>query len=131
MEFDPNQFFIRKPNYWKISSLVSVVVGAVLLFISLFLDPPAYFFTLIIGAIFVIYYFVYRLYEKNKGKVKTIKIKKSKIGKIQNVKRIKGDKSRVLCMCPSCNQKIRLPYNKGVHGVKCPKCEHHFEVRAK
>lgn len=129
MEFDPNQFLFRKPNYWKISSLVSVVIGGILIFISLFLDPPIYFYTLVIGGLFVIYYFGYKLYEKNKGKVKTIKIKKSKIGKIQKSKKIKGDKEHILCMCPSCNQKIRLPYSKGIHGVVCPKCKHSFKIK--
>ena len=31
--------------------------------------------------------------------------------------------------CPNCQQTLRLPYRKGTHNVRCPKCGHTFETK--
>lgn len=31
--------------------------------------------------------------------------------------------------CPNCKKILRLPYKRGKHTVKCPKCGHQFGVR--
>ncbi len=31
--------------------------------------------------------------------------------------------------CPNCQQTLRLPYRKGTHTVRCPKCGHSFETK--
>lgn len=38
-------------------------------------------------------------------------------------------KTHVFRRCPHCHVTIRLPKKKGKHGVTCPKCFTHFEVR--
>lgn len=108
---------------------VCLVIGCILAFISLFLEFPAYLWTLIIGLILIVSYFIYTLLSK-KGYSKP-KVKKAKEPKIQVCKKIKEDKTKVLSTCPSCNRTIRLPNKKGKHGVTCPICKKFYEVKIK
>ena len=38
-------------------------------------------------------------------------------------------KTHVYKKCPGCKTVLRLPRVKGEHGVTCPKCRAHFDVR--
>ena len=38
-------------------------------------------------------------------------------------------KTHVFKKCPHCKATVRLPRVKGKHGVNCPKCRRHFEVK--
>lgn len=121
MDFNYNQFdyLKRSINWWKVASIISLIVGAILLFISMFVKWPAFLFTAIIGVLCLLFNFGYKLYEK----------KKNYIPKYQKVKKIKDDKSKVMCECIYCHQKMRLPNKKGIHGVTCPKCRTYFDVK--
>ena len=37
-------------------------------------------------------------------------------------------KTHVYRRCPACKSTLRLPRQKGKHTVRCPKCQHRFEV---
>ena len=43
--------------------------------------------------------------------------------------KIRDRKTHVYKKCPSCKTVLRLPRVKGEHGVTCPKCRAHFEVK--
>ena len=43
--------------------------------------------------------------------------------------RIKDRGKFVYKKCPSCGSVLRLPYSKGTHTAKCPKCSERFEVK--
>lgn len=48
--------------------------------------------------------------------------------------RLQKDRARdrgefVYKKCPKCGAVLRLPYSKGTHTVKCPKCAERFEVK--
>ncbi|MBR5742432.1 MAG: hypothetical protein IKX85_01420 [Clostridia bacterium] len=43
--------------------------------------------------------------------------------------KIRDRKTHVYRKCPSCKTVLRLPRVKGEHGVTCPKCRAHFEVK--
>ncbi len=59
------------------------------------------------------------------------------IGIINKIKRFfslrwrkwKERKTHVFKKCPHCKSTLRLPRVKGKHGVNCPKCKEHFEVK--
>ncbi len=38
-------------------------------------------------------------------------------------------KTHIFKKCPHCKATVRLPRIDGKHGVKCPKCKQHFEVK--
>ncbi len=44
-------------------------------------------------------------------------------------KRQKADKDHVYKKCPLCNAQLRLPYSKGEHTVRCPRCKGEFSVK--
>ena len=113
----------------KTIATVLLVLGCILGFISLFLDYPAYLYTLGIGASFIIYYIVYTLISNNSKSSPKVKVNKPKKIKVQVCKNIPEDDSRVLSTCPHCNRTIRLPNKKGKHGVDCPICKKHYEVK--
>lgn len=113
----------------KTISIVCLVIGCILAFISLFLDFPIYLWTLCIGGLLIIYYFLYS-YLSKKGP-SNAKVKKAPKDKIQVCKKIKEDNTKVLSTCPSCNRTIRLPNKKGKHGVTCPICKKFYEVKIK
>lgn len=121
MNFDYNQFnyLKRSINWWKVSSIISLVVGIILLIVSIFVKWPAFLVTGIISLICFLYYFGYKLYDK----------KKNSILKYAKVKKIKGDKEHFICECIYCRQRIRVKNIKGIHGLNCPKCRTHFDVK--
>lgn len=43
--------------------------------------------------------------------------------------RFRDRKTHVYKKCPSCRTILRLPRVKGEHGVTCPKCRAHFDVK--
>ena len=43
--------------------------------------------------------------------------------------RIKYRKTKIYKKCPSCGVFLCLPRKKGVHTVKCPSCQHRFDVK--
>ena len=45
------------------------------------------------------------------------------------IRRLRDRKTYRYRTCPNCKQTLRLPYRKGTHNVKCPKCGHTFEVK--
>ncbi len=133
MNFDPNQFGMLKIDKVKIASQISLFVGGVLLFISLWIPFPSFVFTSIIGALLIGFYFGYKLYLKSKDKKTNefVKIKKKKKNKVQKGQRIEGDNEHILSICPECSQKLRLPYKKGKHYVTCPKCHKEYQIKVK
>ena len=48
---------------------------------------------------------------------------------IRQFNRIKYIKTYRYRKCPGCKNHLRLPYKKGTHTVKCPKCGKSFDVR--
>lgn len=38
-------------------------------------------------------------------------------------------KTHVYYKCPDCKSVLRLPLERGKHTVRCPKCQHRFEVK--
>lgn len=38
-------------------------------------------------------------------------------------------KTHVYRKCPACKSVLRLPRSKGNHTVRCPRCQHRFEVK--
>ena len=121
MDFNKQQFeyLKRQINWWKLASVASLVIGIILLFVSIFVKWPAFLFTSIIGVLCIGFNFGYKIYEK----------RKNTLPKYQKVTKIKDDKEHVMCECIYCRQRMRLPNVKGVHGVTCPKCRTHFEVK--
>jgi len=47
----------------------------------------------------------------------------------QTKNRIRDRKTHVYRKCPGCKTVLRLPKIKGEHGVTCPKCSAHFDVK--
>lgn len=43
--------------------------------------------------------------------------------------RIKDIKTKRYRTCPGCKNVLRLPYSRGKHTVRCPKCGREFKVR--
>ena len=80
-------------------------------------------------------YFLYRFLSKN------IAARKKENERFRSLwSRVKGwfrlQKNRindrgefVYKKCPSCGAVLRLPYSKGTHTVRCPKCSERFEVK--
>lgn len=59
-----------------------------------------------------------------------LKIKNGIVGFFSLRKRKwKDRKTHVYKKCPHCKATLRLPKKKGKHGVNCPKCKEHFEVK--
>ena len=48
---------------------------------------------------------------------------------IRQINRIRYIKTYRYRKCPGCKNHLRLPYKKGSHGVKCPKCGKNFDVK--
>ena len=124
---DFNNYSFGKIDYKKIFKTGTFVVGVILLFISIFIPYPIFIYTAIIGAILISIHFIMKLKDYLDAKPQRSKSK----NKIQITKKIDGDSSKVIATCPYCNQKIRLPYSKGIHNVKCPKCKCDFKVKNK
>lgn len=138
---------MKKRNGNDLISIVCYIFAAILFIISLFISYPYFFITAGIALPFFIYgifrnlstnvekrqneaqrfaFFFLKLIGKDmsmyqkpqKMKVKTVK-----------VTLIKDDHAHVLAECPYCSKKIRLPNKKGKHGVDCPNCHQHFQVK--
>lgn len=43
--------------------------------------------------------------------------------------RIRDRKTHIYKKCPNCKQILKLRKIKGEHTVKCPMCEHHFNIK--
>ena len=121
---DFNNYSFGKIDYKKLFKTGTLVVGAILIFISIFIPYPIFIYTAITGSILIaIIKFKDYLDSKHKNS-------KSK-NKIQITQISSSDPTKVIATCPYCNQKLRLPYNKGVHKVLCPKCKCEFKVKNK
>lgn len=131
MNYDnPFSSMMGKPKLKQILPVISIVIGAILAFISLFIGYPNFLFTLPIGVVLILYFVIYWFIEKNKNSAPRVKKTKTiNPNKVQHVKKNPGDNSKVLATCPYCLQKMRLPNKKGKHGVDCPKCKNHFMVK--
>lgn len=132
---DMNEYMktMAKPNWLLIISKVCLFAGGVLVFLSLFIDAPGYFYTVSIGGVLIIVYFVCKLIQKVKSNKSAKKGKVRKKSHDQKYKpvvatSIPGDTKKVLVVCPKCSKKIRVPNSNGKHGVKCPSCDTFFQV---
>lgn len=38
---------------------------------------------------------------------------------------------KIIARCPKCQQRMRLPNQKGKHSVSCPKCKKNFKIKIK
>ncbi len=123
---------MQKPNMVLVASKVSMFVGGVLCFISLFIDFPAYLYTLGFGLALVIVAIVCKLVLKKKDKPLKYKAKskdkKEKKTRVVEARKIDGDDKKVLVNCPKCGRTIRVKNIPGKHGVKCPMCDQYFET---
>ncbi len=133
MDINDYMKLMKKPNYVLISSYISLVIGGILCFVSLFIGFPTYIYTLSIGGVFLLYFLIYTLIRKirnmpNKVKVKDVKPKKYKV---QKAIKIDGDDTKIMSICPSCKKKIRLPNKKGLHDVTCPICHQEYKIKIK
>lgn len=125
---------MAKPNYTLVVSKVSIFIGGVLCFISLFLGAPQYFYTLGIGLAFVLVWLICKIVVKVKNKSSSTPTTKKKKDPSQKKYKpvyatpIDGDSRKVLVVCPKCGKKIRVPNSNGKHGVKCPSCDLFFKI---
>jgi hypothetical protein len=133
MDINDYMKLMKKPNYVLISSYVSLVIGGILCFISLFVGYPTFIYTLSIGVVFVLYFVIYTLIRKIRNRPNKIKVKdvKPKKYKIQKAIKIDGDDTKIISICPSCKKKIRLPNKKGLHDVTCPICHTAYKIKIK
>ena len=44
-------------------------------------------------------------------------------------RKIKYAKTSVFAVCPNCNARIKLPRKRGKHKVRCPRCQHRFDIK--
>ena len=133
MEFEDYLNAFKRIDKLLIASYICLAVGAIICFVAIFIPYPAFVYLLCIGFLFILFFLIYMIVRFIKKKygyrfVKNVKAKPVKI-KTVRAKKIKDDKQHVLCKCPSCDKKIRLPNKKGVHGVKCPICKNDFKIK--
>lgn len=48
---------------------------------------------------------------------------------LRQAHRVRDRKTKRYRKCPHCRTILKLPYQKGKHTVRCPKCEKNFEVK--
>ena len=70
---------------------------------------------------------IYKRQQENEKFIKFID-KPMKFYNLQKC-RFRDRKTHVYRKCPSCQNNLRLPKEKGKHTVACPCCKHRFEVK--
>ncbi len=115
---------------------VSVFVYCLLAFIRIFFRKHIIAYR-IVGVIMlaVIAYMLFRIMSKNVGKRQLENEKARQIWLRIRPKfilfkdRIKDIKTKRYRTCPGCKNVLRLPYSRGKHTVRCPRCNKEFKVR--
>ena len=118
--------------YWSIGAIIAIwVIRAVLLVFRLTLAARI----LDILAIVIIFLSSYRVFSKNIYKRREENRRFSSVlsraggavGLARN--RIRERKTNVYRKCPHCKAVLRLPRERGVHTVRCPKCSERFSLK--
>ena len=112
--------------YRFLSIATLVLIGLNLLFRS----KVIYWLTTIL-----LVYQMFRFFSKNRDKrynenQQFLKLKKKATSEAKLLKRrwVERENYRFR-RCPQCKTVLRLPYRKGAHTVKCPKCGNEFNVK--
>ncbi len=109
--------------------------GAILLLISSFVWNRWVMLALALASYGLIIYGTWRMLSKNVAKRRLENARflqrKEKVKSFFRRKKaqFKDRKTHVYKKCPSCRATLRLPKQKGKHGVCCPKCKNNFEVK--
>ncbi len=117
-------------------TVVTAIVYSILAIIRVFLrrHPIAYYImTAVMTALIV--YIVFRVLSRNTSKRHMENEKFAQIWFRLKPKfilfkdRIKDIKTKRYRTCPGCKNVLRLPYSRGKHSVRCPRCGQKFDVR--
>lgn len=111
-----------------------IILYVILGFIRVFIRnrAAAYVFSAVMGII--VLYAVYRMLSRNIYKrQRENEVFCRWLGKVSPHfillrDRLRDIKTKRYRKCPSCRNVLRLPYKKGKHSVRCPKCGHDFNV---
>lgn len=108
-----------------------LIFGLVLAILNIFFR----YFAIYIAEYLVLIIFIFRFVSKNVYKRreengKYLKIKNSAVSFLKLYKnKWKDRKTHVYKKCPHCKSVLRLPKVKGEHGVSCPCCKKHFDMK--
>ena len=127
------RFFYGRYGSDQLNTFI-LIVCAVLLVVAFFLTGiPSYAVRGVSSALMILC--ILRMMSRNVGKrrgenavfLKILYAVKSFF--IRQFNRIRYIKKYRYRRCPGCKNHLRLPYKKGEHSVKCPRCGRDFKVR--
>lgn len=117
-------------------SVFALIIYAVMAFIRIFLKRNATMYYIVGGLmVLAVVYSAFRMLSKNTSKRHMeneafmnfwYRIKPKFVLLKDRIKDIKTKRYRT---CPGCKNVLRLPYSRGKHSVRCPKCGTKFDVR--
>lgn len=116
-------------------NLFLIIVYFILMIIRAFIRNSVFGSIVYLLALGVLTYSVFRMLSRNVYSRQTENAKFMKIWYKIKPKfilfkdRIKDIRTKRYRTCPHCKNVLRLPYKRGKHGVRCPKCGQEFSVR--
>lgn len=119
----------------QLTVLTFVVYVIVSVINSFFKRHFAVYITLCVIMALLLAYVAFRMLSKNVGKRQLENEKFMVFWRRIRPKfilfkdRIKDIKTKRYRTCPGCKNVLRLPYSRGKHTVRCPKCGKEFKVR--
>ncbi len=118
--------------YWSIGAVLVIwVLRAVFLLLRLTLVAQILDFAAIVLIVLASYRVfsknIYKRREENRRFSAVVSRAGEWFGLVRN--RIKERKTNVYRKCPHCKAVLRLPRERGVHTVKCPKCSERFSLK--
>ncbi|MBE6573576.1 MAG: hypothetical protein E7652_04190 [Ruminococcaceae bacterium] len=123
--------FMYGRNGYDTLAKVVLWIGVILSIINIFLHS----WILSILIYLILFYTIFRAMSRNIWKRRLENEKFMKIwSKVTGVFKLQKNKFRdrkthVYRQCPSCHANLRLPKQKGIHTVKCPRCSMRFETK--
>lgn len=128
--------FMQGRNGVDILCYVSLFVYCLLAFVRIFFRRHVVAYRIIGGVMLLpIIYMLFRIMSKNVGKRQLENEKARQIWLRIRPKlilfkdRIKDIRTKRYRTCPGCKNVLRLPYSRGKHTVRCPRCGKEFKVR--